>query len=862
VKNERWEKIESIFHAARELADDERSRFLNEACSGDQAMRQEIEVLLRQDQEDESFLKAPAVEFAAALLPGADLHSGTKIGPYEVLGNIGAGGMGRVYSARDSRLDRLVAIKFISRDLADESARRRFQQEARMASALNHPHILTVLEAGEFEGQQYIVTEYVDGGTLEEWARDSKPGWRQIAELLIGVADALACAHDAGILHRDVKPANILLTKSGYAKLADFGLAKLAPTASTSPSVALTRGHTQSGVILGTISYMSPEQASGREVDARTDVFSFGVVLYEMLAGRRPFEGSTDIERLAAIIHVPAPSLAESCPGIPDALRAVVDKSLQKDPQHRYQSMHDLVNDLRAVTRQSDERPLSVSEAKRSVSTRQVMSWTALAIGIIAIAAAIYWTLVLRKPNAPVSLRIEALAVLPLKNVSGDRTQDDFAVGMTDAIIADLAQIESLRVISHTSVMQFKDTNKSLPEIARQLNVQGIIEGTLLRSGNRVEIRIDLIDSATESHLLSKQYVHDLGDILDLQNEIARSVANEIQAKLTPQEQGRLARSRKVNPDAWVAYLQGRHYLDGGNEQSLMKSIEYFQQAIKLDPNYAEAHAEVAEAWMRLEGVGVVTHQQAEAEALVAATKALELDDNIPESHVSMAAIRFQGWNWDAAEKEILRAIQINPGSFLAHSVYINQLRHRGRFGDSIAEAKLALTLDPVSAFAYENLGDAYMSDRQYDLAIEQYQKAIELNSDQAVSHDSLGWCYVYKGMYEKGIEEIHKSDGEGSDPSLSPEIAYVYAVSGDRKRAQKTLELLQGLSHQGFVPAHHFVLIYAGLGDKDKAFEWLEKAYEQHSPMMGWLKVDRRFDGLREDARFQRLLARVNLAN
>src|SRR5262249_2159370 len=394
---------------------------------------------------------------------------------------------------------------------------RRFQQEARMASALNHPHILTVIEAGEFEGQQYIVTEYVDGGTLEDWVRDSKRRWRQVVELLTGVADALACAHDAGIHHRDVKPANILVTKTGYAKLADFGLAKLAPLASTNASVAVTADHTQSGVILGTISYMSPEQASGREVDARSDIFAFGVVLYEMLTGRKPFEGSTDIERLAAVIHLPAPALAALCLGVPDGLRNVVDKALQKDPQQRYQSMHDLVSELRALTLQTDEAMLAASVSKRSVSTRKLVRWTVLAGGLIGIGTAIYW-LSPSQPSAPAPPRIEALAVLPLTNISGDRTQEDFAVGMTDAIIADLEPIESLRVISHTSVMHYKDTKKLLPEIARELHVDAIVEGTVLRSGNRLQITIELIEPATERNLLHRQYQRDLGDIFDLQN--------------------------------------------------------------------------------------------------------------------------------------------------------------------------------------------------------------------------------------------------------------------------------------------------------------------------------------------------------
>ncbi len=727
-----------------------------------------------------------------------------------------------------------------------------------MASALNHPHILTVLEAGEFEGRQYLVTEFVDGGTIEEWVRNSKPTWRQTVEVLLGVADGIACAHEAGILHRDIKPANILVTKSGYAKLADFGLAKLIQPVGEDLTSALTAGHTMPGVVIGTIAYMSPEQASGRPVDARSDIFSFGVVLYEMIAGRRAFEGTTDLERLLAVIHAQPQSLSELCPEVPAGLRAAIERALKKDPVQRYQSMRDLVADLRAVLRHTEEG-LSSRSGSRRFGWQPMIALLGGTI-LIVLLIAYWWTSRGSLPKASNGNHFEALAVLPLINLSGDPTQEFFADGMTEALISDLAQIEALRVISRTSVMQFKDTKKPLPEIAHQLRVDAIVEGSVLRSGNRVRITAELIEAATDRHLLTRTYERNMGDVLDLQNEIAQAVAGEIQAKLTPQEKGRLARSRKVDPDAYVAYLEGEHWVDNLTEESLTKSIDSFQKAIGLDSNYAEAYAGLVTAWVHLVSMGAVSFEEVHQETIAAANKALQIDDSLAEPHVAMSMAKFLEWDWAGADMEIQKAIKLNPGNVRAHTLYLYELRHRGRAMESIAEAKRAIALDPLSPFTHEVFGDAYLSARQYDLAIEQYQKALELNPSQADSRDALGWCYVYQGLYNKGIEEIHKSDGGGSDPNLSPEIAYVYAISGNQNKARKILERLRGLSSQVPIAPHHFALVYTGLGDKDEAFRWFEKAYPRHTPMMLWLKVDPRFDGLRQDSRFRDLVRRVGM--
>ena len=462
---ERWQQVDQLYHAALE------DRAVLDTA--DPELRREVESLLAHDG---PALDRPAWEAAADQLDDTQtqLTPGAQLGPYRIEAALGAGGMGRVYRALDIKLSRPVAVKLLADDLVDPAARRRFQREAQMASALNHPHILTVHDAGDFEGRQYLVTEFVDGGTLKDWAKRDKRTWREIVELLVGIADGMATAHDAGILHRDIKPANILVTKSGYAKLADFGLAKLVEPADSDITSTLTEGRTRPGMVLGTIAYMSPDQASGQKLDARSDIFSFGVVLYELLSGQRPFTGSTDLELLQNIIHgAPQPLGGE----IPEALRAAVEKALAKDRGERYQSMHDMVVDLRRLVRLSGEESVA-----RPARVRR--PWAAAAAALVLVGGAALWKFA---PNRGPS-QIRSIAVLPLDNFSRDPEQEFFADGMTEQLITDLSKIGSLRITSRTSVMRYKEKRKPLPEIARELNVDVVIEGSVLRVGDRVRI--------------------------------------------------------------------------------------------------------------------------------------------------------------------------------------------------------------------------------------------------------------------------------------------------------------------------------------------------------------------------------------
>ena len=537
--------------------------------------------------------------------------AGEHVGPYRIETLLGEGGMGAVYRALDTKLNRPVAIKFLSDDFADADARGRFQREALTASSLNHPHILTVHDVGELDGRQYLVTEFVDGSTLKTWGQSEKRTWRQVVELLVGVADGLAAAHASGIVHRDVKPDNILVSKNGYAKLADFGLAKLFEVIDSEGATrAAMAGPTRRGVIVGTIAYMSPEQATGGSVDARSDIFSFGVVLYELLAGHQPFAGATELEVLQRVRHHPAEALSQD---VPLPLRLVVEKALEKDPAERYQSMREMVVDLRRLARQPAESRTTVTRSRR---------WMAIAAAlvIIALGAAALWSTRSIPPEAP---RIRSLAVLPLQNLSRDPDQEFFSDGTTEALISTLAQIHDLDVTSRTSAMRYKGTTKPVPEIGRELGVDAILEGSVQRVGSTVRITVQLIRASTDKHLWAREYQRDAADVLTLEAEIARTIAQEIQAHLTPEEAGRLASARRINPDAREAFLLGRYHQAKDNQADYGKAMEYFQRAIQLQPDYALAYASIAQTSFLLRTRGFTNDEGA---MRTAATKAIALD--------------------------------------------------------------------------------------------------------------------------------------------------------------------------------------------------------------------------------------------
>lgn len=762
---------------------------------------------------------------------------GTSIGVYRIESALGAGGMGEVYLATDTRLNRPVALKFLSSGTADENGRRRFQQEVRAVSSLNHPHILTVYEAGEFQGQAFLATEFVDGGTLGAWAQTGTRSWRQIVDLLIGVADGLAVAHDAGILHRDVKSANILVARNGYAKLADFGLAKLTATDQQVTRTA-SEPRTRAGAVVGTLDYMSPEQLSGALVDRRSDVFSFGVVLYEMLAGRRPFAGTTDLHVAEGILHQPPPPLDET---VPPALREIVVKALEKDPADRYQSMRDLVVDLRRTIRQTAETP---ARQPAAAPRRGWIAAAMVAVFLAAVAATAWW-FGLGVGIASDAMPVESVAVLPLQNLSGDPAEDYFSDGMTEQLIATLAQVRALKVISRTSVMRFKNSTKSLPEIARELGVDAILEGSVRRAEGRVRVTAQLIHASSDAHLWADDFDRDFTEVLALQADIAQAIVREIRIRMTPDEATRLAAVREVNPQAHEAYSLGRHQYWRADREGNAKAIEYFEEAIRLQDDYAAAHASLSMAWQQSRAFGF---GQNDMSMRAAAQKAVDLDPNLAEAHAALAGVKFEDWDWTGAVTAYDRALALNPDS-VDCGCYAVVLAALDRLPEALELGAHIQRVNPLSPEAHFNYGFALYMARRYADAERHFLRVLELEPRRVPAAALLSMTYLLTGRAPDAFRIADR-------PALraSSVMARVYAATGRRLDAQRLLEEFPATD------PYSIAVVELALGNKDKGLDALDQAVDRRQGLARWMKVDPSFNSVRADPRFQAILARLKL--
>jgi len=757
------------------------------------------------------------VSYRHRLAAVKQMEPGARLGPYEIQHMIGAGGMGQVYKARDTRLGRTIAIKVLGAVATHANALPRFEREARAISSLNHPHICTLHDIGCEDGLTFLVMEYLEGTSLAERLTDGPLAVEDVVRYGSEIASALAEAHRHGIVHRDLKPANIALTKNG-AKLLDFGIAKLLEGRDASPGAATNAAVTQLGDIVGTPEYMAPEQLEGRPADARTDIFAFGVLLYEMLTGRRAFGGPSRAAAIAAVMDRQPPPLSSMRPDIPPSLESLVDGCLHKDPAFRFRSADVLLAALIGVT--------PASGARRSA--------------------------------------VKAVAVLPLENLSCDPEQEYFADGMTDALITTLAQIRALRVISRTSVMRYKGARTALPEIARELNVQWIIEGTVVRSADRVRIGAQLIDGATDTHLWSKNYETDLRDVLALQSDVARAIAQEVQIQLTPQEQARLAGSRRVDPVAYESFLKGRHHWYRRSPGSLERALDHLQRAIDADPTYALAYAGLADAYITLgwDLYGLRAPLDVYPRAKEAANRALQLDPNCAEAHAALAwAATGYDWNWIGAEAAFRRAIELKPQYGPLHIWYSHLLMALGRPHDSFDESLRALECDPMGLLLNMHLGWHYLYLRKYPQAIDQLVKALDLDPGFIVTRMFLGEAYEQVGMPAEAIEQFQKAvDLSARRPINLAGLGHAHAASGNRAEALIIVTELQSRSRSEFVSARAVAEIYLALGDHDEAFAWLQAAFEQRNGWLMHMKVNQRYDAVRTDPRYHALIRRLNL--
>jgi eukaryotic-like serine/threonine-protein kinase len=787
---------------------------------------------------------------------------GSTISHYRVLQKLGGGGMGVVYEAEDLKLHRRVALKFLPQDLSsDPTALYRFEREAQAASALNHSNICTIHDIDSANGQPFIAMELLEGRTLKRTIEGKPLESDVLLDISIQVADALDAAHSAGIIHRDINPANIFVTQRGQAKVLDFGLAKMA-AAQSALADALT-ALTGPGNVMGTLLYMSPEQVKGQELDARTDLFSLGVVLYEMSTGTRPFRGATSGSTYNAILNdAPVPP-TRSNPAVPAELERIIGKCLEKDRKLRYQSSAELRADLKRLKRDMESGRVGTIAAV-ATAVQPPPWWRAkwaLAGGGAALAALLavtIWFTLFRGRNEA----IDSVAVLPFVNASTDPDAEYLSEGITETLIGQLSQIPRLKVMARSTVFRYKDSHNDPQQVGRDLNVRAVLTGRVSQHGETLTISMELMNVRDGSELWGEQYNRKLADILAVQEDIAREVTGKLRLRLEAEEKKRLTRHVTENTEAYQLYLRGRYHWNKRTPDGIQKAIEYFQEAITKDPSYALAYAGLADCYQV--PVNPLPPRQKIPRARAAAMKALELDDTLVEAHTTLARVLYAyDWDWSGAEKEFKRAIELNSRYAPAHQWYGSYLGATGRFLEANAEEKRAKELEPLSPIMDFEAALAFYHSRNYDQAIDQFQKTLELDPNFLPPHNFLPAAYEQKGMFEEAIAGFQRAitvqHGAGADNALAG-LAHTYAVSGRKTEARKLLAELQRLSEQRYVPATSVALVYTGLGEKDKAFTWLDKAVEEHSFTLAYVKMEPRFDPLRSDPRFADLLHRINL--
>ena len=775
------------------------------------------------------------------------------VGRFTLISELGAGGMGRVYRARDPTLDRDVAIKVLR---ADSGVGGDLLSEARLASRLKHPNICAIYDVGDDAGTAFIAMELVEGRPLSEHITPGGMPLRTVLKLALQIAGALAHAHEHGVIHGDLKGHNVVVTPNGDVKLLDFGLAH-APSRAALDSVTHSAPTTDAGGSLaGTVPFMAPETLRGGPLTPAADVWAFGVLLHEMLTGERPFAGATTFDLAAAIMNDEPRSLPAS---VPPAVASIVSRCLEKPVARRYATAREPLAALEPLL----SGPGAVSSPVRSRRPRSLLPWIASGAALIAIAAGVIWAWPRLSGSPSAAPRVSSIIVLPFETLSRNPDEDFLAEGVTDALITDLSRIPTLTVISRTSSRRYKSLGKTAREIAAELHVGAIVDGTVQRSADQVRITVRLVDAAADRNLWGRDYTREMKDVLSLQGEVARAIAAEIRASFAPADEARLAAARTVRPEAHEEFLKGRHHWNRRSQESLTQAISHFRRAIDLQPDYAAAYAGLAQCYVVLPifPLGYMAPTEAFPRAVEAAERAIAIDDRLSDAHAALAYAQLYLRGFPDADAGFQRALSLNPNDATAHFWYAAALSTVRRFDEAFQHVKQAAAVDPVAPIIQAGVSWMHHLARRFDLEVDAARRALELDDSFMIARFRLSSGLLHQGRYDEALIELEKARvlTKGS-PELIATVGYAQARAGRRQEAIAALAELEKMAAAGqrYVSPFSRGLVHVGLGNRDEAFRWLERAIDERHPIAVFIEVEPDLDPLRDDQRFATLVERA----